>query len=96
MKVLKVLHNGPRLSNEDIKPYITKNSKTCIYSVVDGTKGILKITSSGFLISKNGTKMPSVTFERGPEVMIVSDGECPFVISKVSFDKIQQAKAQSF
>lgn len=90
--MLSVLHEGPYLTKEDIAPYIVKKSpdKT-IYSVVDGTRGILKITNTRHLISVNGTKMPTVSFERGPEVMIVTDGKCPFIITKKAFEKLKEA-----
>lgn len=87
MKTYTVIHAGPHLSNSDIKPFITKNSD-CIFSVVAGTQGQLKINNLGKLVSKNGKRISSVDFSRGIPVMIVNDGVNNFVIAKSSYDKL--------
>ena len=82
-----ILHNGPFLSNVDIKPYITKDAQ-CIFSVVAGTQGQLKINKFDKLVSKNGKRIISVDFSRGVPVMIVREGKRIFVITKASYDKL--------
>lgn len=91
----EILHNGPYLTIENIRPYINRDAKHCIYSVVPGTQGILKINCAGKIMSKSGNKMPAVVFDRGVEVMIVTDGKCPFIISKSHYERLVNSSKQS-
>lgn len=89
MQSYTLLHPGPFLTIEDVRPYVTKNNNNCIFSVVPGTQGLLKINNNKnpLLVSKNGKRIVSVDFSRGIEVVIVNDGKNNIVMPKTQYEK---------
>ena len=97
MHKYQIIHPGPFLTIEDIRPYITKDEK-CIFSTVPGTQGQLRINNNRnpLLVSKNGKRIVSVDFSRGTEVVIVNDGKHTFIMPKTQYDKSLNERNISF
>ncbi len=88
MNKYTILNEGPFLSLEDLRPYITKD-ENCIISVVAGTQGVLKFSQrERVLVSKNGQRVASVDFSRGTPVMIVNDGKRNIVMTRTHYERM--------
>ena len=95
---MELVHPGPHLTRDDIVPFVTKQRKDTLYSMVPGFIGPIRLVpkskardtqdkNKALAVYIRNSRMIRIDFTRGIDVVIVRYEGRYFILPKTNYEK---------